>query len=296
MARPANDGGHPEAALGDGAFRLPEWRHPAIRPGKGFGAVVSTKDDDGVIRFTHVVQLRHPRFFKAIVGFGVHHGFVLWREKRPDVHTSRVMPNEEWLAFRLSFLHELDRAIDQHLIKRCHVVLGRNRMLLSAPINRASGVWTGRKRAFIHDLLFADLSPAWLDGSIHAVCGPAVSKISWEDFVPYGWVRRIRIPEGIRHCVEVVQITEILIEPMYARKKLIPITKMVFPKLAGGVAHRFECSSDGRGFRRKTHVGASLPYGSHACSDGQFARDEVRSARSAACFGVVVCEQHTLRG
>jgi hypothetical protein len=79
-------------------------------------------------------------------------------------------------------------------------------------------------------------------------------------------------------------------------QKLVKVAKMAFAKLPGGVAHALERYRNGRGFRRKSNVRPSLPYGRQACSYWQFAGDEVRAASGAARLRVVVGGNHALRG
>src|SRR5262249_24339900 len=57
VTRPANDGGNTEAAFTNGAFGGFEWCPAAIPPGENFGAVVGGENDDGIVSFTHVVQV-----------------------------------------------------------------------------------------------------------------------------------------------------------------------------------------------------------------------------------------------
>src|SRR5262245_48070760 len=66
--------------------------HSAIGPGEDLSAVISGKDDDRVVRFTHVfdvleesadaiVKLRHAGLFETIVRLAVHHRLVLGRQE-----------------------------------------------------------------------------------------------------------------------------------------------------------------------------------------------------------------------
>ena len=54
-----------------------------------------------------VIHLRHAGFLETVVGLAVHERLVLGRQKRPDVHARRVVPDEERLAVRLGLVHEV---------------------------------------------------------------------------------------------------------------------------------------------------------------------------------------------
>jgi hypothetical protein len=47
-------------------------------------------------------------------------------------------------------------------------------------------------------------------------------------------VRGIGVPERISHGVQVVQIAEILVEPVYRRQKLIQVAEVVLAELPKG--------------------------------------------------------------
>src|SRR5271165_5242857 len=110
------------------------------------------------------------------------------------------------------------------------------------------------------------------------------------------WVRGIGVPERIRHGVQVVQIAEILVEPVYRRQKLIQVAEVVLAELPRLVALLLEGGGYGRGLRGKAYVGTGLPDGRHTRADRQLAGDEVRPPRRATRLGVIVSEPHALRG
>ena len=98
------------------------------------------------------------------------------------------------------------------------------------------------------------------------------------------------------HGVQVIQVAEELVEAVHGGQELIAVAEVVLAELAGGVALRFERGGNRAGFRRNADLGARLADRGHAGADGQFAGDEVRPARRAACLGVIVGEQHALLG
>ena len=98
------------------------------------------------------------------------------------------------------------------------------------------------------------------------------------------------------HGVQVIQVAEEFVEAVDGGQKLVAIAQMVLAELAGGVALRLERGGNRAGFGRHADLGARLADRGHAGADGQFADDEVRATRRAACLGVVVGEQHAFLG
>src|SRR5262249_59913543 len=88
---------------------------------------------------------------------------------------------------------------------------------------------------------------------------------------------------------------EELVEAVQRWQKLVQVTQMVLAELAGRIALRFERSRECAGFHRDTDVGARLTYRSQSGAQRNLAGDEVRTARRAACLGIVVGKQHALR-
>ena len=191
-------------------------------------------------------------------------------------------------------LHEVDGLADQHLVEGGHVVFGVAHAFAGTAIGRASGVWPRRERAFVRELLLADLAPARLLGRIVGVAGEAMHQITRADRVTNGRVRRVGIPVGIRHGVEVIQIPEELVEAMHAGKVLVQVAEMVLAELPRRVPHRLQRRGDGRGLRRQPDIGARLADGRHPGADRQLAGDELRAPRRAARLGVVIREPHAL--
>ena len=79
------------------------------------------------------------------------------------MHARGVVPKEEGLPRFLGLLHEVDRLVDEHLVKGGHVVFGARSPFTTAAVRRASGVRSWRQRSLIDDLLLADRTPAGLD-------------------------------------------------------------------------------------------------------------------------------------
>ena len=183
------------------------------------------KIDDGVVgladivdvlqeRADAVVQLRHAGFFETVVGLAVHERLVFGRQERPDVHACRVVPDEERFAVLLGLVHEVGGSLDQHFVEGRHVVFGLGRDVVH--VRHVGHVGVRRQGTLIHDLLLADLAPARLLGRVVRVGRPAVHQIARANFVAIGLIIRERIPIGIRHRIEVIEVAEELIEAVHA--------------------------------------------------------------------------------
>ena len=56
---------------------------------------------------THIIQLSHTRLFDVVVARSIHHRLIFRRKIGEDVHACGIVPDEEWLAIRLGFVHEI---------------------------------------------------------------------------------------------------------------------------------------------------------------------------------------------
>ena len=196
------------------------------------------------------------------------------------------------LAF---FMKSID-LLDQGLVEGGHVVFGVADTFAFAAIGRASGVRAGRERAFVDDLLLADLAPARLDGRVVGVARAAMNQVARADGVSNGRIGRVRIPVRIGHGIEVIEIAEELVEAVDGRQVLVQVAEVVLAELAGGVAHRLQARWRWWALRGQADIGAGLADGGHSGADRQLAGDEVGAAGGAARLGVVVGEAHAFRG
>ena len=210
------------------------------------------------------------------------------------MHARRVVPEEERLAVALGLVHEALRVLDQHLVEGRHVVLGLLETLLH--VRDVGHVRVRRQRALVHDPLLADLAPARHHRLVVVVGRPAVHQVARPVLRMEGWIPGEGVPVGVRHGVEVVQIAEELIEAVQRRQVLVQVAEMVLAELSGGIALRLERGGDRAGLGRHADVGAGLADGRQARAQGNLAGDEGGPARRAAGLGVVVGEQHALRG
>ena len=71
---------------------------------------------------------------------------------------------------------------------------------------------------------------------------------------------------------------------------------MILAELSCGIALGLERSCNRRSLGWHSDVGAGLAHGCQARAQGNFPGDEGSSARRATGFGIIVGEQHALRG
>ena len=267
VMRPTGDARDAEAAFHDRAFGGAEGGHAAIGPGEHFGAVVGGEHDDGIVGFADIVEmleeradaiieLGHAGFFQAVVRFAVHLGLVFRREERPHVHAGGVVPNEERLAVLLGFIHEVARAFNKHFVESGHIVLGLLRNVVH--VRHVGHVGERRQRAFVDNLLLANLAPPRLHGWIIRIAGVAMDQIARAKFVAVRLIVGERVPIRIGHGVEVVQVAKEFVEAVHRGQELVQIAEMVFAELAGGITLRFECRGQRAGLCWDADIGAGL--------------------------------------
>jgi hypothetical protein len=78
-------------------------------------------------------------------------------------------------------------------------------------------------------------------------------------------------------------------------QELVQVAQVVFPELAGGVAHGLKHRGNRRRFVGHSERGAGLTDSGEPGADRQFASDKVCPARRAAGLCVVISKQHALR-
>jgi hypothetical protein len=109
-------------------------------------------------------------------------------------------------------------------------------------------------------------------------------------------ILRIGGMRRVFHRVKVIEVAEELVEAVHRRQEFVQIAKMVLAELTGGVAYSLQRLGDRDCLRRQADGRAGLADRGHAGADRQLAGDEVRAARGAARFRVVVGEQHAFGG
>ena len=93
-----------------------------------------------------------------------------------------------------------------------------------------------------------------------------------------------------------VQVAEELIEAVQRRQVFVQVAEVVLAELAGGVAQGLERGGDRAGLSGMPTSAPAWPTVVRPVRSGNSPGDEVRPARRAARLGVVVGEQHALRG
>ncbi len=152
-----------------------------------------------------------------------------------------------------------------------------------------------RQRAFIDDPLLADFAPARHLGRIVGIGRIAMDQAARAILVVIVLVGGKRVPVRIGHRVEVVQISEELVEAVHGREIFVQVAEVVLAELPGGIALCLQGGGERRSLCRDPHVGTGLAYGRQSGADRQLAGDEVRATRRATCFGVIVRKHHAFR-
>src|SRR5262245_47570159 len=115
--------------------------------------------------------------------------------------------------------------------------------------------------------------------------GKAVDEVARPVLVEVLFVHGERMPVRVRHSVQVVQVSKVLVEAVYGWQKLVQVTEVVLAKLARDIALRFQGGGERHSLCRDTDVGTGLTDGRQPGADGQLTGDEVCPARRATCFG-----------
>ena len=129
------------------------------------------------------------------------------------------------------------------------------------------------ERAGVLDLLLTDLAPSRILGGIVLVGGPAMHHVARAHRTQQIlWIVGMR---WVFHRIEVIEVTEELVEAVNARQVLVPVPEMILAKLAGGVAHRLQDRGRGHRFGGKPDLGAGLADGGQAGTNRQLSSETV---------------------
>src|SRR5262249_61345889 len=101
------------------------------------------------------------------------------------------------------------------------------------------------ERSGVLDGLFADLAKARIDGGIISVGGFALEDTARAELRLERRVLRIVLTLRLLLGIEVIEIAEELIEPVYGRQKFVAVAEMVLSELASGVTEWFQGLGDG---------------------------------------------------
>src|SRR5207248_8374120 len=120
---PAHDTRGAESAFPSLALLPLEWRDATVGERNGFCTVVGGEDDEGIVKLTHglelpehfadvVIHLLHASFIDApvLAPLFAYHCHVLVRQNGRDMHSRRVVPDEERLVglLRIIAVEEVD--------------------------------------------------------------------------------------------------------------------------------------------------------------------------------------------
>ena len=109
-------------------------------------------------------------------------------------------------------------------------------------------------------------------------------------------VLRVVEPIRIGHGVEMIEVTEELVEAVHRRQILVQVAKMVLAELPGRIAVRLQHGGERHGLIRQADVGSGLADSRQSGTQRDFAGDEIRAAGRAARLGVIVGEPHAFGG
>ena len=174
------------------------------------------------------------------------------------MHRSGVVPEEERLLRLGLLLHPRESAIGDLFIDGFHALLG--------------------ERAGINDRLTA------------LAIGQTVKHSTGAELLLEGRVLRVVREFGLFLRVQVIEIAEEFVEPMYGRQEFVAVAQMVLAELAGGVAQRLEQFGDGRVCLLQADRGAGHADLGQTRADRVLASDKARAAGGAALLGIVVGE------
>ena len=200
---PADQAGNPERALPVRVLLGAEGRHRAVRPRVHVRSIVRGVDDDGVIRDAHLIERLEERADGLVVldhavevlavavlvsaaVFGAH--------VRAQMHARRVVPDKEGLARGMLPLHVVDRRGGGLVVDGLHPLLG--------------------ERAAVRDDLLADLAETRIDGRVILVGSPGVEDAARTELRAIGRILRIVGQLRLFLGVEVIEVTEKLVEPV----------------------------------------------------------------------------------
>jgi hypothetical protein len=91
--------------------------------------------------------------------------------------------------------------------------------------------------------------------------------------------------------IEVVKVSEELVEAVDGGKKLVPVTQVVLAELPGGITERLEKFRDRRVLRTQPYIRAGHTYLGHSGAYWRLAGDESRAAGGAALLRIPTVKQ-----
>src|SRR5688572_22531455 len=137
-----------------------------------------------------------------------------------NMHSRRVEPNEERLAGFVLPVDEIEGGIQKFFVNSFHT------LFCQGPC--------------IFDGLFADTAKAWIFGSVVLRAGFTPEHAAWTEF--RAKLRVLWIVGILRLflSIQMVKVSEKLVEAMYGWQELVPVTQVILTELACSVTVRFE--------------------------------------------------------
>ena len=184
-----------------------------------------------------------------------------------EVHVRGVEPHEEGHAGVIVTLDEVDGLLEHFVVDRLHTLLGQR-----------TGVDDG-------------LAALAVRLAVQDAAGTEV-RLEVREVDRVGIVAQF----GLFLGVQVIEITEELVEAVHGRQVGITVAQMVLAELAGGIALALEDPSDGGILGTHAELGAGETHLGQARPEAALAGDEGGATGGAALLRVIVREEHSLFG
>ncbi len=178
------------------------------------------------------------------------------------MHARRRHPGEKRLAILVGPLDEVDRCIGELGVGRLHAL--------------------------------ARHGPGVLDLLAALAVSPGVKHAPGAEPLPELGIFRVVVALGLLLGVEVVEVTEELVEAVYRRQMFVLVAEVVLAELTAGVAVGLEERCEGHHVVTDPLVRAGHPDGEQTGAERVLAEDEGRPSGGAALLGVPVGEEGTL--
>ncbi len=288
MAGPADHHRNAYTALKGCHLFTAEGCGAAVELGTVLGAVVGGVDDYGVVHDAELLQaveqladlhvmFDHTAAVGVVLGGNVSGEIlVLVTEAGVHVHPAWVEPDEEGLVRLLRAFDEVEAGLDELLVHSLHPLLSK---------------LTG-----ILDLLLANFAEAVVDRGIVRIGGPSVEHAAGTEFLKVFGILWVVALLELLLSVQVIEVTEELVEAMHRRQVLVAVAKVILAELAGRIAKRLEHLGKSRRFRLEPKFRARTPDRSHAAADRILPGDQRRPPGGAGGLGVMIGKQRSLLG
>ena len=154
----------------------------------------------------------------------------------------------------------------------------------------------GVERTGVFDHLLADTSVGGIDGRVIDIAGLAFEHATRPELGPELRVLGVVLVLRFLLGVEMVEIAEEFVEPVYGRQIFVAVAEMVLAELPGGVAERLQGFRDAHVFGVKSDGRTGQTDFGQAGPDRRLPGDEGCAPRGAALLAVPVGEQRAFLG